>query len=44
MTDKTAILYRMDTPDHVCPYGLKSRHLLRRKGYDVEDHLSLIHI
>ena len=38
MTDKTAILYRMDTPDHVCPYGLKSRHLLRRKGYDVEDH------
>lgn len=35
---KTATLYRMDTPEHVCPYGLKSRDLLRRKGYKVEDH------
>ncbi|MBI1686141.1 glutaredoxin [Caulobacter hibisci] len=23
---------------HVCPYGLKARHLLRSKGYAVEDH------
>ncbi|AYV49435.1 glutaredoxin [Caulobacter flavus] len=23
---------------HVCPYGLKARHLLRSKGYEVEDH------
>ncbi|MFC4723765.1 MauE/DoxX family redox-associated membrane protein [Glycocaulis abyssi] len=39
MTGKTATLYRMDMPDHTCPYGLKSRHLLRSKGYEVEDHL-----
>lgn len=35
---KTADLYRMVMPDHVCPYGLKARHLLKRKGYTVSDH------
>ncbi|MGH6613883.1 MauE/DoxX family redox-associated membrane protein [Sphingomonas sp.] len=34
----TATLYRMMMPDHVCPYGLKAQHLLRSKGYEVEDH------
>lgn len=33
-----AVLYRMVMPDHVCPYGQKSLWLLRRKGYQVEDH------
>jgi len=36
--EKTAVLYRMVMPTHVCPYGLKARDLLRRKGYTVEDH------
>ncbi|WP_163846183.1 glutaredoxin family protein [Pseudooceanicola aestuarii] len=36
---RTATLYRMDMPDHLCPFGLKSRWLLRRKGYAVDDHL-----
>jgi glutaredoxin len=36
--DRTATLYRMVLPDHVCPYGLKARHLLRSHGYRVEDH------
>lgn len=35
---RTAKLYRMDMPDHLCPYGLKSRALLRWKGHEVEDH------
>jgi glutaredoxin len=35
---KTAILYRMVMPDHVCPYGLKSKDLLERHGFTVEDH------
>ncbi len=35
---RTAELYRMDMPDHVCPYGLKARHLLTSKGFAVEDH------
>ncbi len=35
---KKATLYRMVTPDHICPFGIKSRDLLKRKGYQVEDH------
>ena len=34
----TARLYRMVMDKHVCPYGLKAKWLLERKGYDVEDH------
>ncbi len=37
-TPKKAVLYRMVMPDHVCPYGLKSKHLLESRGYEVEDH------
>jgi glutaredoxin len=36
--DQTAILYRMVMPDHLCPYGLKSKDLLERHGFTVEDH------
>ena len=35
---RTAVLYRMVMPTHVCPFGLKARHLLRAQGYQVEDH------
>ena len=35
---KTAKLYRMVMPDHTCPYGIKSKDLLEREGYKVEDH------
>lgn len=34
---KSAILYRMVMPGHVCPYGVKARWLLRRHGYRVDD-------
>ena len=37
-TAKTARLYRMVMPDHICPYGLKSKDMLERHGYRVEDH------
>ena len=37
-TAKTAVLYRMVTPEHTCPYGLKARDLLKRSGFRVEDH------
>lgn len=36
---KSAVLYRMVLPDHTCPYGLKARHLLKSRGFAVEDHL-----
>lgn len=35
---KTATLYRMVMPDHLCPYGLKSKDLLERQGFTVKDH------
>jgi len=28
----------MVMPEHVCPWGLKSKDLLRRSGYEIEDH------
>ncbi|WP_370031061.1 MauE/DoxX family redox-associated membrane protein [Qipengyuania mesophila] len=34
---KTAELYRMVMDKHVCPYGIKSKWLLEREGYQVED-------
>lgn len=35
---KRAEIYRMVMPDHICPYGLKSLALLKRKGFEVDDH------
>lgn len=34
---KTATLYRMQTDAHICPFGLRSKDLLRRNGYKVDD-------
>ncbi|SFU36619.1 glutaredoxin family protein [Halomonas korlensis] len=34
----TARVYRMKTEEHLCPFGLKTVDLLKRKGYRVEDH------
>ena len=36
---RRATLYRMVTDKHICPFGLKSRDLLQRLGFTVEDHL-----
>lgn len=35
---KRAVLYRMVMPKHVCPFGLKARHLLESRGFTVDDH------
>lgn len=37
MSTKTAKLYRMVTDEHICPYGIKSKDLLERENYTVED-------
>jgi glutaredoxin len=34
---KQATLHRMVMPDHICPYGLKARHLLTSRGFAVDD-------
>jgi len=33
-----AAIYRMSMPGHVCPFGLKSKAMLERRGYAVDDH------
>jgi len=38
MKNKKAALHRMTMDDHICPYGLKSKDLLERQGFEVEDH------
>ncbi|MDX6752228.1 glutaredoxin family protein [Geminicoccaceae bacterium 1502E] len=35
--DRTATLYRMVMEDHLCPFGLKAKALLERKGFRVDD-------
>ena len=37
--NKSAQLFRMVTDEHTCPFGLKSKDLLEREGYEVDDHL-----
>ena len=32
-----AVLHRMVMDKHVCPWGLKAKHLLERQGYAVDD-------
>lgn len=36
---RKAVLHRMATGQHVCPYGTRALHLLKRQGYEVDDHL-----
>lgn len=38
MESKQALLHRMVTPEHTCPWGVKSLELLKQAGYQVEDH------
>ncbi|MFW8589678.1 MauE/DoxX family redox-associated membrane protein [Glaciecola sp. 2405UD65-10] len=34
---KTATLYRMETAEHTCPFGLRAKDLLKRQNYHVDD-------
>ncbi len=34
---QTATLYRMKTDKHTCPFGLRAKDLLKRKGFNVDD-------
>ncbi|MBK1881308.1 glutaredoxin family protein [Luteolibacter pohnpeiensis] len=35
--EKHATIYRMVTPNHLCPWGVKALDLLKRNGFKVED-------
>ncbi len=34
---KSATIYRMVLPDHVCPFGVRAKGLLEGAGYAVDD-------
>ena len=35
--DKTATLYRMVLPDHICPFGVRAKQMLEASGFVIED-------
>jgi len=35
---KNETIYRMVMPEHICPYGLKAVDLLKREGFELDDH------
>ena len=37
--ERRAILYRMLTPDHTCPFGVRAKALLEGNGFEVEDRI-----
>ena len=37
--DKTATLYRMVLPDHVCPFGVRAKEALEAAGYTIDEHI-----
>ena len=39
MSGKTATLYRMVLPEHVCPWGVRAKELLEQSGFGVEDQI-----
>lgn len=36
---RTATLYRMVLPDHICPFGVRAKQLLQAEGFTVEDNI-----
>ena len=39
MAARTATLYRMVLPDHVCPYGAQAHQLLEHAGFEIDEHI-----
>lgn len=37
MKDRSATLYRMILPDHICPFGVRAKELLEAHGYQIDD-------
>lgn len=36
---RSAILYRMVLPDHVCPFGVRAKQMLDDAGFEVDEHV-----
>lgn len=38
-SERTATLYRMVLPEHVCPFGLRAKELLEAHGFTIDEHI-----
>lgn len=36
---KSATLYRMVLPDHICPFGVRAKQMLEDNGFELEDRI-----
>ena len=36
---KQATIFRMVTPDHTCPFGVRAKQMLTQAGYEVDDRI-----
>jgi glutaredoxin len=36
---RTATLYRMVLPDHICPFGVRAKQILQSEGFEVDDRI-----
>ncbi len=36
---RTATLYRMVLPDHICPFGVRAKQILQSEGFEVDDQI-----
>lgn len=37
--ERTAILYRMVLPDHVCPFGVRAKEHLEAGGFEIDERI-----
>jgi len=37
--DRSATLYRMVLPEHICPFGVRAKELLEKNGFQIEEHI-----
>ena len=37
--NRQATLYRMVTPEHTCPFGVRAKALLEEHGFEVDEHI-----
>jgi glutaredoxin len=36
---RKATLYRMVTPEHTCPFGVRAKRMLEEAGYDIDERI-----
>ena len=37
--ERSATLYRMVLPEHICPFGVRAKQLLEGRGFRIEEHI-----